>query len=112
MGIRTVSPVPWLVLERATGDQPPQVAGLVPIASGQSFKFHFVFSEPGYIYIFGPGDQNQPTAFLTAKPMPDSGVKTNQVSGGGDFSFPSGQGNAITLDKNPGTDVFTSIFAK
>jgi len=44
--------------------------------------------------------------------MPDSGVKTNQVSGGGDFSFPSGQGNAITLDKNPGTDVFTIIFAK
>ena len=102
----------WLELEPATGGQPPQVAGLVPLASGQSFKFHFVFSEPGYVYIFGPGEKNQPTAFLTAKPMPESGVTTNQVTGGSDFSFPRGQGNNITLDKNPGADVFTIIFAK
>ena len=103
----------WLELEPANaGDQPARVAGLVPIASGQSFKFHFAFSEPGYVYIFGPGDKNQPTAFLTAKPMPESGITSNQVSGGKDFSFPSGQGNNVTLDKNPGTDVFTVIFAK
>jgi len=102
----------WLELEPARGGQPPQVAGLVPLASGQSFKFHFVFSEPGYVYIFGPGDKNQPTAFLTAKPMPESGVTTNQVTGGSDFSFPRGTGNDVTLDKSPGTDVFTIIFAK
>jgi eukaryotic-like serine/threonine-protein kinase len=102
----------WLELQTADGSQPPQVSASVPLASGQSFKFHFVFSEPGYVYIFGPGEKNQPTAFLTAKPMPESGVKTNQVSGGKDFSFPSGQGNAITLDTHPGTDVFTIIFAK
>ena len=103
----------WLELEPSReGGQPAQVAGLVPIASGQSFKFHFAFSESGFVYIFGPGEKNQPTAFLTTKPLPDSGVTTNQVTGGSDFSFPSGSGNNLTLDKNPGTDVFTIIFAK
>ena len=38
----------WLELEPAReGDPPTQVAALVPIASGQSFKFHFTFSESG-----------------------------------------------------------------
>jgi serine/threonine protein kinase len=101
----------WLELQPAAGGEAARVAGLVPIASGQSFKFHFVFSEPGYVYIFGPGAKNQPTAFLTSKPMTESGVTSNQVKGGGDFSFPSGQDNNITLDKNPGTDVFTIIFS-
>jgi serine/threonine-protein kinase len=103
----------WLELEPAReGDQPAQVAGLVPIASGKSLKFHLVFSETGYVYIVGPGEDNQPTAFLTTKPLEASGVRTNQVTGGGDFTFPRGAGNNLTLDKNPGTDVFTIIFAK
>jgi hypothetical protein len=103
----------WLELEpTAAGGQPTRVAGLVPIASGQSFKFNFVFSENGYVYIFGPGDNNQPTAFLTTKPLPASGVTSNQVVGGRTFSFPSGAGNSLTLDKNPGTDSFTVVFAK
>ena len=102
----------WLELEPATeGAQPPRVAALVPLASGQSFRFHFVFSESGYVYIFGPGKNNQPTAFLTTKPWPDSGVKNNQVVQGRDFTFPSGLGYA-TLDTKPGTDVFTVIFAR
>jgi uncharacterized protein DUF4384 len=102
----------WLELAPKKGAQAVLVTNLAPLASGQSFKFHLVFSESGYVYIFGPGAQNQPTAFLTAKPLPDSGVKTNQVTGGKDFSFPSGSGNDITLDKKPGADVFTIIFAK
>jgi eukaryotic-like serine/threonine-protein kinase len=103
----------WLeIAPSREGDPPAQVAALVPIASGQSFKFHFTFSESGFVYIFGPGEENQPTAFLTTKPLPDSGVTSNRVSGGSDFSFPSGSGNDLTLDKNPGTDVFTIIFAK
>ena len=101
----------WLELEPAReGEEPARVAGLVPIASGQQLKFHFVFSEPGYVYIVGPGENNQPTAFLTTKPMPESGLTSNEVSSGSDFSFP--KGNTLTLDKNPGTDVFTIIFAK
>lgn len=101
----------WLEVEPARkGGATTQVAGLVPIASGSQFKFHFTFSEAGYLYIIGPGENNVPTAFLTAKPHPDSGVTNNQVPGGSDFSFP--KGNTLTLDKNPGTDIFTVIFAK
>jgi serine/threonine protein kinase len=102
----------WLEIEPPPAGQPARVAGLVPIASGQSFKFHLAFNESGYLYIFGPGDKNQPTAFLTSKPLPASGVTSNQVTSGGDFSFPSGQGNNVTLDKTPGTDVFTIIFSR
>ena len=103
----------WLELAPAgKGAESTQVAGLDPIASGQSLKFHFAFSESGFIYIFGPGANNQPTAFLTTKPLPESGVTTNQVTGGGDFSFPSGAANNLTLDQKPGTDVFTIIFSK
>ncbi len=101
----------WLELEPARkGEEPARVAALVAIASGQQFKFHFTFSEAGYLYIVGPGENNEPTAFLTTKPAPASGVTSNQVPGGSDYSFPNG--NTLTLDKNPGTDVFTIIFAK
>ncbi len=103
----------WLELEPATsGGQPARIAAPVPIASGQSFKFHFIFNEDGYLYIFGPGENNQPTAFLTSKPLPASGVTSNQVVQGREFSFPKGEGNALTLDTKPGTDYFTVIFAK
>jgi eukaryotic-like serine/threonine-protein kinase len=103
----------WLELEPARkGEEPARVAGLVPIASGQALKFHFTFAEAGYLYIVGPGEKNQPTAFLTTKPLPASGVTSNRITGGNDFSFPKGEGNNLTLDTNPGTDVFTIIFAK
>jgi len=103
----------WLELEPATsGAQTTKVAGLVPLASGQSFKFHFAFNEEGYLYIFGPGEKNQPTAFLTTKPLPQTGVTSNKVAKGVEFSFPSGSGNNVTLDKNPGTDNFTVIFSR
>ena len=104
----------WLELEpAAAGGQTTKVAALVAIASGQSFKFHFIFNEDGYLYIFGPGgDTNEPTAFLTTKPLPRTGVRSNEVSKGIEFSFPRGAENSLTLDKNPGTDRFTVIFAK
>ncbi len=98
----------WLELD----PQATRVAGLVPLASGQSFKFHFAFNEEGYLYIFGPGENNQTTPFLTSKPLAQSGVKSNKVTKGVEFSFPSGSGNNVTLDKNPGTDNFTVIFSK
>ncbi len=101
----------WLELDPPAGPT-TRVAGLVPLASGQSFKFHFTFNDDGYLYIFGPGNDNQPTAFLTTKPLPQTGVRSNQVTRGIEFSFPSGSGNNLTLDKNPGTDNFTVIFAK
>ena len=99
----------WLELEKP----PTRVAGLVPIASGQTFKVHFVFTEDGYIYVIGPGgSKNEPTAFLTAKPHAMSGLKSNQTKQGADLSFPSGDGNWLTLDSNPGSETYTVIFSK
>jgi serine/threonine-protein kinase len=106
----------WLELEPAKKGEPrTQVAALVPVASGKSFKFHFTFEEDGYLYIFGPGDKNQPTAFLTTKPSPRTGLKSNKVSKGVEFSFPKDDENdvhSLTLDNKPGTDNFMVIFSK
>jgi hypothetical protein len=88
-----------------------RVAGVLPLASGQPFKFHFQLEEDGYIYIIGPGEQNQPTAFLTAKPAAISGVESNRLKKGSDFSFPSGIEHWLELDKKPGTEVYTIIFS-
>ena len=103
----------WLMLEPASAKEAPtRVAGLVPIASGQSFQMRFVFPENGYLYIVGPGgDNNEPTAFLTTKPAPQTGLTSNAVNGGSEFSFPSGDG-LLRLDTKPGTDKFTVIFSK
>ncbi|HET6671473.1 MAG TPA: serine/threonine-protein kinase [Pyrinomonadaceae bacterium] len=102
----------WLELfpESLIGD-PVRVAGSVPLASEQSFKFHFLFAEPGYLYIVGPGEQNKPTAFLTAKPAQISGLDSNQVAKGADFSFPSGLEHWLKLDKKAGTEDYTIIFS-
>jgi hypothetical protein len=72
---------------------------------------HFVFAEDGYVYIFGPGEGNQPTAFLTTKPSPATGLSTNEAKSGQEFSFPKGD-QLLGLDKKPGTDRFTVVFSK
>jgi hypothetical protein len=102
----------WIeLLPTSLGDESSRVTGVGPLASGQSFKFHFEFSEDGYVYIVGPGEQNQPTAFLTAKPAPISGLQSNQVMKGADFSFPKGMEHWLELDKTPGTEDYTIVFS-
>jgi Domain of unknown function (DUF4384) len=102
----------WLeVLPNAAVTEPMRVAGAVPLASGQAFKFHFELGENGYLYIIGPGERNQPTAFLTAKPAAISGLDNNEISKGSDFSFPSGLEHWLELDKKPGTENYTIIFS-
>ncbi|MDQ1637384.1 MAG: eukaryotic-like serine/threonine-protein kinase [Pyrinomonadaceae bacterium] len=91
--------------------EPVRVAGAVPLKSGQAFKFHFEFSANGYVYVIGPGEQNQPTAFLTEKPASISGLENNQVVKGDDFSFPSGLEHWLELDKKPGSENYTIIFS-
>jgi len=104
----------WVSLE-PKGKPKTQVAALVPIASGQDFKFYFTFAEDGYLYIVGPGpNKNQPITFLTNKPS-GTGVTSNKVSKGVEFSYPKDDAdnvNNLTLDKKPGTDHFTVIFSK
>ncbi|HEX3282538.1 MAG TPA: protein kinase [Pyrinomonadaceae bacterium] len=102
----------WLeTLPNELAAEPVRVAGVVPLKSGQAFKFHFEFSENGYVYVIGPGEQNQPTAFLTEKPASISGLENNQVVKGDDFSFPSGIEHWLELDKKPGSENYTIIFS-
>jgi len=102
----------WLELEPKAGVSPTRVAGLVPLSSGQSFKMHFIFERDGYVYVVGPGPQNQPTAFLTSKPSKLTGMESNQASSGSELSFPNGDTKWLTLDVNPGTENYTVIFSK
>lgn len=103
----------WLeVLPKGLVAEPVRVAGAVPLESGQAFKFHFELGEAGYLYIVGPGEGNQPTAFLTEKPATVSGVESNQVTSGSDFSFPNGLEHWLELDKKPGTENYTIIFSQ
>jgi serine/threonine protein kinase len=102
----------WLELQAAAaGGKSARVAGIVPLASGQSFKLHFTPRENGYLYIVGPGEKNVPMGFLTAKPFPGSGVTSNEVKSGVDFSFPKGDGNWIKLDQTSGTENYTIVFS-
>jgi hypothetical protein len=93
------------------GTPSARVAGAVPLASGQKFRFHLSPRENGFLYIVGPGEGNVPTTFLTAKPIEVSGVDTNEVSAGADFAFPNGDDNWIQLDKTAGTEFWTIIFS-
>jgi serine/threonine-protein kinase len=105
----------WLEIEKAgpNGDS-ARVAGVVPLASKQSFKFHFTPRTSGYLYIIGPGPDGKPLTFLTTEPAEDSGVESNELEGGVDYIFPDDEENKehwITLDKNPGTESYTIIFS-
>jgi hypothetical protein len=102
----------WLeVLPNPLALETTRVAGPAPLTSGQAFKFHFEFGGSGYLYIIGPGDNSRPTAFLTEKPLAISGLESNQVSKGSDFSFPNGFEHWLELDKKPGTEDYTIIFS-
>jgi hypothetical protein len=102
----------WLdTLPDGFAGQTERVAGAAPLKSGEAFKFHFEFTQNGFVYIVGPGENNQPTAFLTEKPAAISGIETNQVAKGADFSFPSGFEHWLELDKKPGTENYHIIFS-
>jgi eukaryotic-like serine/threonine-protein kinase len=86
----------------------------IPMQSGQEFKFHFSPNENGYLYVIGPGENNAPMTFLTAKPAASLGIKTNEVKSGIDFSFPADLGKNeswLSLDKTPGVDEYTIVFS-
>ena len=101
----------WLEVESEKGVATMTAGTVMELDSGQSFKFHFSPSENGYLYIIGPGNQNVPSVFLTARPDSDSGLKTNEVKSGLDFSFPKGDKKWITLDKIAGSENYTIVFS-
>ncbi len=106
----------WLEIEGAGPDGgPARVAPVVPLASGQSFKFHFLPRRDGFIYIIGPGEGGKPMTFLTEVPVADSGLESNEVESGTEFAFPEDESEEIehwiTLDKRPSTETYTVIFS-
>jgi hypothetical protein len=104
----------WLEVDSKQAAHDIRAGNPVVMESGQSFKLHFSPSENGYLYIIGPGTENAPTTFLTAKPGSDSGLKTNEAKSGLDFAFPvngATKEHWITLDTTAGTDEFTIIFS-
>jgi len=103
----------WLEVDTKNKTDAVRAGDSVVMQSGQSFRFHFSPSENGYLYIVGPGNKNVPTTFLTTTPRAESGVFTNEVKSGLDFTFPGssdGKDHWITLDQNAGIDDFTIIF--
>jgi hypothetical protein len=101
----------WLEVQPNPLAESQRIAGTAPLASGEAFKFHLELGQNGYVYIVGPGEKNQPTAFLTDKPAAISGLETNQVAKGSDFSFPRGIEHWLELDRKPGTENYTIIFS-
>jgi hypothetical protein len=105
----------WLeVAEAGPNGDSARVAPVVAFKSGQSFKFHFTARRDGYLYIIGPGEDFKPTTFLTAVPVEDSGLESNEVEAGAEFAFPEDEEGAehwITLDKKAGTETYTIIFS-
>lgn len=104
----------WLAVNTTKKSDAIRAADPVTMSSGQEFKFHFLPRENGYLYIVGPGENNAPSAFLTGKPGAQSGISTNEVKSGVDFSFPvdtATKYNWFTLDPKPGTESYTLIFS-
>jgi hypothetical protein len=105
----------WLeVAEAGPNGQSARVAPVVAFKSGQSFKFHFTPRQNGYFYVIGPGEGGKATTFLTAEPTEDSGIESNEVEGGAEFSFPDDEEDAehwITLDTKASTESYTIIFS-
>lgn len=104
----------WVEVNTMDKSQAVRAGESLSLTSGQQYKFHFSPSENGYLYIVGPGLKNAPTAFLTSKPAPASGVKTNEVKSAQDFAFPaetSTASNWLNVDETAGTDEFTVIFS-
>ncbi len=98
----------FLEVETADG-KIARTTGGEPLAEGQSFRFHFVSRERGSLYIIGPGEKNAPTTFLTARPLPETGVTSNRIEPGAEFSFPAGRGNAIGLGTYGTVSTFTIL---
>jgi serine/threonine protein kinase len=90
-------------LSRGTGDE--------ALSSTQLFRFHFIPPQSGYLYIIAQNEKNVPMTFLTAHPDPETGVRTNFVEAGSDYSFPAGEGACIGITGDERMMAFTLILS-
>jgi len=89
---------------------PARTTGLMPLADGSRFKFHFRPRVKGYLYIIAPGAGDIWQTFLTNEPMPASGVTTNSIAGGREYMFPDG-GQWFMMQPEAEVTPFTIIFS-
>lgn len=98
------------------GDKKRLAETVIPLVSGQEYKFHFASPERGFLYLIGQKrNDNAWMTFLTnrgeheRKTNGEHERKTNLVTRNADFEFPYER--KLSLDKKPGTDEFTVIFS-
>jgi hypothetical protein len=84
--------------------------GTSPLAANLDIKFHFTPRRHGFLYLIAPDEKNALRTFLTAQPMPQSGVTTNEVLADVEYVFPDGNENWIGLTDMP-TTTFIVIFS-
>jgi serine/threonine protein kinase len=104
----------WIEVNTTNSADSIRAGELISMRSGQEFKFHFSPSDNGYLYIIGPGEKNAPMIFLSGDPGLMSGLDTNEVKSGTNFTFPEDtiiKANFIKLDETAGTDEFTMVFS-
>ena len=99
----------YLEIDQHPG-KPIRSNGFAPIKSEQKFTLHFIPHERGYLYIIAPGQKNDPTTYLTAKPIPATGVNTNEIEAGTDFQFP-GADKGMQIRRDRKSMVITVIFS-
>jgi hypothetical protein len=87
-----------------------RATGMMPLAAGSRFKFHFKPRQSGYLYLIALGKNGRLQTFLTEYPIPASGVTTNWSAGGNDYLFPDG-GQWFMLPGDAESAPFTIIFS-
>jgi len=100
----------YLEVELESG-KAESVAGDNPVVRGRVLKFHFTPTRRGYLYIIGPGEQGERSAFLTTQPNPEWGVNGNLIEAGTDYSFPPEQNRWIKVARGASLRTYTIIFA-
>lgn len=88
-----------------------RATGMMPLAAGSRFKFHFKPRQSGSFYLIALGKNGRLQTFLTEQPMPASGVATNWSAGGNDYQFPDG-GQLFMLPRDAESAPFTIIFSQ
>ncbi len=100
----------WITAAGKNGTTIHQFANDPELLSGTEFKFGFQSPEFGYLYILGPGKNNQFMTFLTNKTSGAPG-HLNVLPGGREYFFPENESDWIKLDNQPGVEIYTLIFS-
>jgi serine/threonine protein kinase len=98
----------YLELDSA-GNGIKRTTGFTSLAAGSKFRFHFKSRESGYLYLVALGKSGN-VSFLTAQPIPATGVKTNRLEEGRDFKFPDA-GNWFEVQPDSDKTPFIVIFS-